>query len=192
MRTLQCCVLLAVLVWPGSGGPGAATFVLAEQDREEAIAVGTRSVFTSGFGAEWHIDNAAGDALIVMTPFHRLALAARNAAFRNGALPSREVDTLLRRAEGTLEFWAMLRGDAPDFARHYAPTLIPAGQAPIRPRFVQNERTALPEGGGRYTARCLYVFPTEGLSPTARVTLVVRAPIDREIATFSVDLSAMR
>lgn len=192
MRTFQCCLLFLLLLWPGPRGSGAATFVLGAQDRAEAIALGTRSVYTSGFGAEWQVTSAAGDALTVMTPFHRLALAARNAAFRSDALPPREVDALLRRVQGTLEFWATLRGDAPDFARHYAPALIPAGQAAIQPRFVQNERTALPEGGGRYTARCLYVFPTEGLSPTARVTLVVRAPIDREIATFSVDLAAMR
>ena len=126
-----------------------------------------------------------------MTPFLRLALAARNAGFR-GELRPRDVEALVRKATGKLEFWATLHGPAPDFARYYAPTLVPAGQPAIRPSFVQNERTALAEGGGRYAARCLYVFPTEGLSPTGRLTLVVRTPSETEIATFTMDLATMR
>jgi hypothetical protein len=184
-------LLLLLLLWPGAGA-AAAAFSLTERDQQEAIAVGRQSVYGAGFGAEWQVSNAAGDALAVMTPFHRLALAARNAGFRSDTLRPRDVETILRSATGKLEFWATLHGTAPDFARFYAPTVVPAGQPPIRPTFVQNERTALPEGGGRYTARCLYVFSTEGLSPTGRLTLVVRNQSEVEVATFTVDLATMR
>jgi hypothetical protein len=165
---------------------------LTERDQEEAIALGRGSIYGAGFGAEWQVSNAAGDALVVMTPFHRLALAARNAGFKSDTLRPRDVESLLRSANGKLEFWATLHGTAADFARFYAPTVVPTGQPPIRPTFVQNERTALPEAGGRYIARCFYVFPTEGLSPTGRLTLVVRTPSETEVATFAVDLATMR
>jgi hypothetical protein len=183
---------LLFLLWPAAGAPAAASFALTERDQQEAIAVGRQSVYGSGFGAEWQVTNAAGDALSVMTPFHRLALAARNAGFRSETLRARDVEALVRSANGKLEFWATLHGAAPDFARFYAPALVPDGQPAIRPTFVQNERTALPEGGGRYAARCLYVFPTEGLNPTGRLTLVVRTPSEAEVATFTVDLASMR
>jgi hypothetical protein len=193
MRTSRWCLPLVLFVlWPGASAPAAVTFALTERDQQEAIAVGRQSIYGAGFGAEWQVINAAGDALAVMTPFHRLALAARNAAFRSEAMRPRDVETLVRISTGKLEFWATLHGSAPDFARHYAPTLVPAGQPAIRPSFVQNERTALAEGGGRYAARCLYVFPTEGLSPTGRLTLVVRTPSEAEIATFTMDLATMR
>jgi hypothetical protein len=182
---------LMLLLWPAAGAR-AATFTLGERDQESAIAAGRQSIFAADFDAEWQVTNPAGDTLTVMTPFHRLALAARNAAFRNDALRPRDIETLVRSVTGKLEFWATLHGTGPDFARFYAPTLLPAGQAAIRPSFVQNERTALPEGGGRYAARCLYVFPSEGLSPNGRVKLVVRTPSELEVAAFTVDLATMR
>jgi hypothetical protein len=191
MHTLGWCLSLVLFLWPAAAAP-AATLTLGERDQETAIAAGRQSIFAADFGAEWQVTNSAGDTLTVMTPFHRLALAARNAAFRNDALLPRDIETLVRSVVGKLEFWATLHGTGPDFARFYAPTLIPAGQAAIRPTFVQNERTALPEGGGRYAARCFYVFSAEGLSPTGRVRLVVRTPAEMEVAAFTVDLATMR
>jgi hypothetical protein len=70
--------------------------------------------------------------------------------------------------------------------------VLVAGRQEIKPEFVQNERTALREEDGRYTARCLYVFPADGLDPKARVALVVRDSDERPMAQFTVDLSAMR
>lgn len=192
MHTVRWPLLVLFLLWPVPHGPWAAAFALGDREQGEAIAEGTRSVFASDFGAEWTVKNASGDSLTVMTPFHRLALAARNAAFRKEPLAPRDIETLVRNTSGKLELWATLHGTASGFARFYAPTLVPAAGTPIKPSFVQNERTALAEGGGRYAARCLYVFPTGGLSPTGRVTLVVRSQTEAQIATFIVDLATMR
>ena len=87
--------------------------------------------------------------------------------------------------------WATLRGGAPDFARFYAPLLL-RGQQEIKPSFAQNERTALREEDGSYTARCMYVFPANELDAKGRVVLLVKDQEAKPVARFTVDLAAMR
>ena len=172
--------------------PGeAVSFALADPEREQAIRVGKRSITTDEFGAEWRLKDASGQTLVVMTPFHRLALAARNSAFRSQELKQRDIESVVKDYEGRLGFRVTLRGGKTDFARFYAPTLV-AGTQEVKASFVQNERTALREDDGRYAAQCLYVFPAEGLAPTGRVVLVVKDADEREVAKFTVDLAAMR
>ena len=154
--------------------PGeAASFVLADRDREQAIREGKKSVVTEEFGTEWRLKGASGQTLTVMTPFHRLALAARNSTFRSQEMKPKDIEALMKDYEGKLAFKVTLRGGKSDFARFYAPTLV-AGSQEVKASFVQNERTALREDDGRYAAQCLYVFPAEGLSPKGRVVLVVK------------------
>src|SRR5262245_29252282 len=181
---------LAVLAsWPAPGQSAAATtFVLSERDREDAMLVGKRSVVSEEFGAEWRQKNAAGEVVEVMTPFHRLALAARNAAFKNDTLKPKDIDTVLKETNNKLTLWVTLRGDRSDFARFYAPLLLD-GTTEIKPSFVQNERTALRAEGGGYAARCLYVFPVEGLTARGRYTLVVSHSEEQGGRTLNVGLA---
>jgi hypothetical protein len=164
---------------------------LTPRDREEAVRVGRRSVTDENWGGEWRVEAGGGQRVMVMTPFHRLALAARNSAFQDRELKPRDVESALKDQEGKLVFWATLRGSRVDFARHYAPTLL-AHQREIKAAFAQNERTARRDDDGRYTARCLYVFPTAGVDPRSTVMLVVRDVEDQLVARFAVDLTAMR
>jgi hypothetical protein len=184
--------LAAVLSWPATGrSAAAASFALSERDRQEAILTGKRSVVQDDFGGEWRQKNPAGDTLEVMTPFHRLALAARNAAFKNEALKPKDIDSAVKESANKLTVWVTLRGTRPDFARFYTSALRD-GQNEIKPSFVQNERTAVRGQDGGYAARCLYVFPAEALTPRGRYTLVVRDADEKDVSTFTVDLSAMR
>jgi hypothetical protein len=170
----------------------AASFTLTTAGRSAAVTAGRRSVITEDFGAEWTVKgDAPGQTVTVMTPFHRLALAARNSAFKNEELRPKDVETLLRDERGTLTLWATLTGDRADFARFYTPVLATGGHE-IKASFAQNERTARREEDGRYTARCLYVFPAEGLKPDDRLTLIVKDSADKPVARFTVDLAAMR
>ena len=169
----------------------AALFTLMPRDRDEAVRVGRRSVTAEGWGGEWRVDGGAGQLVTVMTPFHRLALAARNSAFQDKELKPRDVESLLKDQEGKVVLWATLRGARVDFARFYTPALM-ARQQEIKASFAQNERTALRGEDGQYTARCLYVFPAEGLDPRATVTLLVRDGEEKVVARFTVDLSTMR
>ena len=169
----------------------AAVFVLTERDRGEALRIGKRSVLSEEFGGEWMVAGPGGQRVVVMTPFHRLALAARNSAFQHRELRPRDINTLLKEHEGKLIFWATLRGPKADFARFYGAALM-VRQEEIKPTFTQNERTALRDDDGRFTARCIYVFPSEGLDPKAKVLLVVRDPDEKPVARFTVDLSVMR
>ena len=170
----------------------AASFSLSPTERDEAVQMGRRSTVAADFGTEWRVvGEAPGQSLVVMTPFHRLALAARNAAFKSEELRPRDVESLVQDQSGRLVLWATIRGAKPDFARFYAPLLYRGEQA-IKPSFSQNERTALREEDGTYTARCMYVFPAAELDGKGRVTLVVKDSESVQVARFNVDLSAMR
>ena len=59
-------------------------------------------------------------------------------------------------------------------------------------RRILKNSDVLPLEDGKYAARCIYVFPADGLDPRGRVTLVVRDAEEREVAKFTVDLAAMR
>lgn len=190
--SLIAIALGAVVFWPGTGqSAAAASFVLSDRDQQDAILAGKRSVVSDDFGDEWRSRNPSGETATVMTPFHRLALAARNAAFKNEPLRPKDIDTVLKESTNKLTVWVTLRGDKPDFARFYAPTLLD-GRTEIKPSFVQNERTALRAEDGSYAARCVYVFPAEELKGRGRYSLVVRNSDEKDVSTFTVDLSAMR
>ena len=169
----------------------AALFALTPPDREEAMRVGRRSVTTESWGGEWRVSGEDGQVVTVMTPFHRLALAARNSAFQDKELKPREVESMLKDQQGKIVLWATLRGTKADFARFYTPALMARQQA-IKASFTQNERTALRGDDGKFTARCVYVFPAEGLEPRDTVTLLVRDSDEKVVAKFTVDLSTMR
>ena len=175
-----------------TGSVDAVLLTLTPKERDAAIEMGKQSIITDRFGGEWKVNGeGAGEALVVMTPFHRLALAARNSAFKSEELKAKDVDSLMREQEGKLTLWATLRGGKPDFARFYTPLLV-IGQRQIKATFTQNERTARREDDGGYTARCLYVFPAEGLKPGEPLTLIVKDTKDMQVAKFTLDLSAMR
>ena len=180
-----------LLVLAGVGTGEAASFTLGERQIQEAVEVGERSVTRDAIGDEWRVRNAAGEVVTVMTPFHRLALAARHAAFRKETLSPRDRDRLLKAQQERLVFWVELRGTREDFAHFYAPRLV-AGARRVEPSFTQNERTPARGEDGRFFARCVYAFPTKALSETAKVTLVVRDGDGRDVSSFTIDLASMR
>ena len=189
-------LLLGAAGWLLAGPPpgpsaAAATLTLGDRERQEAIRVGQRSVAAEEFGVEWRVRDGAGQSLVVMTPFHRVALEARKSAFKKQPLKPKDVGDAVKQATGKLTFWVTLKGAKVDFARHYAPVLR-NGKDDIQPSFVQNERTAIREDDGRFAARCLYVFPADGVTGTSRLTLLVLDPDEKEMAKFTVDLSSMR
>jgi hypothetical protein len=192
MRRVLVLLVAGIALWPAPGqSAAAASFALTERERDEAIRLGRRSVVTDAFEAEWTSRNGAGETVVVMTPFHRLALVARQAAFKKAPLKPRAIAAAVKETAGKLTLWVTLRGGAPDFARFFEPTLL-GGKTEVKPSFVQNERTALRGEDGRYAARCLYVFPAAALDPKGRLTLIVRDAGEREVSKFTVDLAAMR
>lgn len=183
--------LLVGALLAGVAPAAAASFVLTPGERADALRVGRRSVTVETFDAEWRVTNASGESLTVITPFHRLVLAARHAAFRSERMKADEPDRLLREQDGRLVVWAHLRGPREDFARFLAPRLV-LSEREIEPAFVQNERTAARQDDGRYLARCVYGFPIRDLTGRSRMLLVVRDPDGRDVSRFTIDLATMR
>jgi hypothetical protein len=169
----------------------AASFALDEQAMEAAVAVGERSVSSESVGDEWRQRNPAGHVLMVMTPFHRLALAARHAGFRKQPLKPRERQRIAREDHDRLVLSLELRGPREDFARFYSPRLT-LGPRQIEPAFVQNERTAVRTQDGAFLAHCVYAFPTKAVTGTSKLGLVVLDGEGREVTSFAIDLGSMR
>ena len=191
MSGLALMALLALLLAPPPLAQ-AASFTLEPQQRSDALRVGAQSVTREGpFDAEWRVANPAGDSVTVITPFHRLVLAARTAAFKNERMKDKEPEKLLREQQDRLVIWANLRGQREDFARFYAPRVLVSDRE-IEPSFVQNERTAMRTENGGYLARCVYGFPVKEIGPRARLVLVVRDTEGRDVSRFTIDLASMR
>ncbi len=169
----------------------AASFTLSPQQQEQARVLGRRSITSETFEGEWRVNGGTGENLIVITPFYRLALAARHAAFKNEPVKSGDQEKMLAELKDRLLFWVHLRGKSEDFARYYTPRLIIEDRE-IEPAFVQNERTSLRQDGGAFVARSVYAFPNKELTPTSRVVLVVRDPDGAQITRFTIDLARMR
>jgi hypothetical protein len=175
-----------------AGAPAlAASLALSPAQQQAALRAGQRSITEDAFDVEWRVANGAGDSVRVLTPFHRLVLAGRHAAFRNEKLKPDEPARLLREQQDRLIVWAQLHGARQDFARFLAPRLV-VGDREIEPAFVQNEHTAVRLPSGVYLARCVYGFPTRDLTATSRVLLVVRDPDGRDVSRFTIDLATMR
>ena len=179
----------AILI--AAGGAAAASFSLDDADRRAALQAGERSTIVDGFDREWRVSGEAGESLLVLTPFHRLVLAARNATFKSDTLKPAEIDRVLKQDAQRLVVWVHLRGRAEDFARHYVPRLTD-GVRDIKPTFVQNERTAVRQEDGAYLARCVYGFPVRDLNGRGRLELAVADSDGRDVSRFTIDLSKMR
>jgi hypothetical protein len=186
---IRAVALLAIVLWPGV--PGAATLALTESQQQEAIQTGERSVTADAFDAEWRVAGADGETAVVMTPFHRLAVAARHAAFNGKPLKPGEPAKILKENRDRLVFWLTLRGTSQDFARYYVPRLM-VGDREVKATFVQNERTAIRQQDGAYLARCVYGFPTKDVKGRERVGLVVGDSDGRDVSRFTIDLASMR
>ena len=191
MSAVALTALLALLL-AAPPAARAASFTLEPQQRSDALRVGAQSITRdAAFDAEWRVANPSGDSLTVITPFHRLVLAARNAAFKNERMKDSEPEKLLREQQDRLVIWASLRGQREDFAKFYAPRIV-VGDREIEPTFVQNERTAMRTEGGGYLARCVYGFPVKEIGSKARLVLVVRDTDGRDVSRFTIDLASMR
>src|SRR5262245_20722139 len=107
-----------------TGSADAVFLTLTPKERDAAIEMGRQSIISDRFGAEWTVSGeGSGEGLVVMTPFHRLALAARNSAFKSEELKPKDIDSLMREQEGRLTLWATLRGNKANFDGFYTPLL---------------------------------------------------------------------
>ncbi|MGH7309883.1 MAG: hypothetical protein ACREK6_14435 [Candidatus Rokuibacteriota bacterium] len=182
---------LALALAATAPAAGAASLTLGDREQAEAVRAGERSVIEEEFGAEWRVVSGSGESVTVLTPFHRLALTARLAAFRNEPVKRQEQQRVLRDFKERILLTVHLHGVREDFARHLRPRLLVADRE-IAPALVQNERTAVRGDDGRFLARCDYWFSTRELSGTARLTLVVGDPNGKPVARFPIDLATMR
>jgi hypothetical protein len=185
-------VLSLVLVLAPTPLPAAAVMLqLSDGDRREAMHLGERSITNEAFDSEWRVVGGTGESLVVMSPFHRLVLASRNAAFKNEPLKPNDIERVVKQDANRLVVWANLRGGSEEFARYYVPRFM-AGTREIKAVFVQNERTAVRQDDGRFLARCIYGFPIQNLTGRDRLALVVADADGRDVTRFTIDLSGMR
>jgi len=182
-------VVLALALIPTLTAGAALT--LDENSRREAIRTGEQSVSNDGFDAEWRVNNGRGEWVSVLTPFHRLVVAARNATFNGKPLKPGDPEKILKETRDRLVLLVELQGASEAFARFYSPRLVVADRE-IQPAFVQNERTASRQQDGQYRAQCVYGFPNRDLDGRAKAALVVANGEGRDVSRFAIDLGKMR
>ena len=181
--------VLALVLAPALATGAALT--LDDNGRREAVRVGEKSVGNDAFDAEWRVNNGRGESVSVLTPFHRLVVAARQATFNGKPLKLGDPEKILKENRERLVMWVDLQGPSEDFARRYLPRLIVADRE-IKAAFVQNERTASLQHDGRYLARCVYGFPSRDLDGRAKAALIVADGDGRDVSRFAIDLGTMR
>jgi len=149
--------VLLLLVCVMAPLPAAAVVLqLADGDRREALRMGERSITNDTFDYEWRVVGGTGESLTVMSPFHRLALAARHAAFKNDTLKPTDIERVSSRTPTACRVGQPPCGSE-EFARFYVPRLL-AGDREIKAVFVQNERTAIRQDDGHFLARASTAF----------------------------------
>ena len=183
-------VSVALLV--GARPTSAILAVLSPAEIQEALDLGAQSMTQEDFGEEWQVRLPGDEEMVVTTPFSRLAMAARQAAFKGEPLTDKQRQDQIDRGKGKLQLMVTMYGRAADFA-HWYQAILRVGDKDIKATFNQNERTPLKLEDGRFAARNVYVFPLEGIPPQGTVVLVVRqAPELKEVFRASVDLAKMR
>lgn len=191
MRPTRAALALVPALALGPALAAGAALTLDDNARREAIRAGEKSVTDDAFDAEWRVNNNRGESVSVLTPFHRLVVAARHATFNGKPLKPGEPDKILKENRERLVLWVELRGTSEDFARRYLPRLV-VGDREIKAAFVQNERTASRQADGQYVARCVYGFPSRDLDGRAKAALIVADADGRDVSRFAIDLAAMR
>jgi len=191
MKRVSAVAALVVALASAHVPAAAASLTLAEREQRQAVLLGQRSITSETFGAEWRVSHESGESVEVMTPFHRLALAARNSAFKNEPLKPQDQEKVLVELKDRLMVWVYLYGSREEFARYFAPRLM-VDDREIEPALVQNERTAQKQDNGRYLARCVYWFPTKDITGTSKAVLVVRDSEGQPVSRFAIDLGRMR
>jgi hypothetical protein len=191
LTLVRALALLLLVATAGAQASEGAWLTLTQKQQAEALRVGQRSITAETWGTEWRIENPSGESVTVITPFYRLAMAARNAAFENRQVKAADQDKMLSDLKERLLFSVSLKGRREDFARFYAPRLL-VRDLEIEPAFVQNERTALKQDNGTYLARNTYGFPNKDIDAKSTAVLVIRDQEGEPVTRFTVDLSQMR
>jgi len=108
MRIALATLALALALVPALAAGAALT--LDENGRREAIRTGEKSVGNDAFDTEWRVDNGRGEWVSVLTPFHRLVVAARHATFNGKPLKPGDPDKILKENRERLVLLVELQG----------------------------------------------------------------------------------
>src|SRR5262249_48508132 len=95
-----------------------AALTLDEDALREAVGTGGESVSNDAFATEWRVSNDRGESVSVLTPFHRLVVAARHATFNGKPLKPSDPEKILKENRDRLVFLVELQGASENFARY--------------------------------------------------------------------------
>src|SRR5258705_9624445 len=102
MRRYAILLGIGIILWPTIGQPAAAaSFTPGERERQDAIAVGRRSVVSEEFGAEWRGPEAPRATPLVVKPLSPPAPPAPHTPLQSGALKTHDNDKTVKESGGT-------------------------------------------------------------------------------------------
>lgn len=192
------CLGITLIILFGGAVPAPAMLQkLNEEQTKEAILLGKRSVKLDIFDflKEWMVDlgNDKGTAFII-TEFLALANASRDAALRQLELNKFDIEDTLAKSSGKMVFRVTVFGGKADFARDYTAS-IQAGAKVVPTTFWKNnEGESYGDGKSRpaFVADNDYYFPSDGIDPNSKITLVVHDKDGKDVVKFDFDLAKLR
>ena len=190
--------LMGFSVWVLTAHPALAMYTnLSEGEKLEAINFGSSNsqVDITEFLTDWVVvlDDDKGVAFII-TEFLALATEAKTAVQRGIALTQFDIEDAIARSSYKLVFRVTSFGNNMNFARDFT-ALVKTGKKTIHTTYWNNmEGEALGKGKNRprFIADSDFYFPSEGIDPKSKITLVVQDEAGNTVSEYPFDLSKLR
>ena len=192
-------VLLAGLaIFVGWSDPAPAVYQkLTEEQTNEAIDYGERNAMAepTEFLKEWVVvlDGYDGYAFVI-SEFLALANASKESTLRGVPLSPFAIQDAIATSSGKLVFRVTTFGDTFNFAKDYT-AILKAGNQDIPTTFWTNsDGEAFGEDDSKpaFQADSEFYFPSEGIEPEAKITLVVQDKDEKTVTQFEFDFSKVR
>lgn len=169
---------------------------LTQNQIKEAIDYGKKRnlILLGDFSDSWSVRLSKKEGWATLyTGYHNLAFKARKASIENYELSKQKIAEALAISD-LLTFTISIFGDSIDFAQEYHASLRVNGKM-ISPVFEYAPEYAEPSEFWPempdHVAGCVAKFPLDGISPTSKVTLIMK-PFDGDVLEYDFDLSRMK
>lgn len=189
-------VALSVFLGGAAGAP-AMYANLTEEQKLEAISYGSSNsqAEITDFLGEWAVvlDNDKGMAILI-TEFLALASAAKDAISKGTALTQFDIEDAVARSADKLVFRVTTFGPTMNYAKNYTAVVQSADKTVSTTYWTNSEGEGFGDGKTRprFVADSDFYFPSEGINPNGRITLIIKDHEGNTITQFDFDLSKRR
>jgi hypothetical protein len=170
---------------------------LTEEQKLEAINYGSTNsqADPTDFLGEWAVvlDHDKGVAIMI-TEFLALASAAKEAISNGTALSQFDIEDAIARSKDKLVFRVTTFGPTMNFAKNYTAVVKTPTKTVATTYWNNSEGEGFGDGKTRprFIADSDFYFPSEGIDPNGKITLIIKDQQGNVVTQFDFDLSKRR